>query len=133
MILTSDPDSITNLDIILGKIESIAREGDENAYYDARFEYAQIGLDVTDNPLLKEIVMDFVPSLMRVQHVALKQRINNIAETVSYLREINESMKARDVEQGLAALRALLSNDMAFALRAIRECPPDIKGPSIPR
>jgi DNA-binding GntR family transcriptional regulator len=124
MILKSDPDSIRSLDAIVEKIENISRGGDENAYYNARFEYAQIGLDVTDNQLLKEIIMDFVPSLMRVQNAALKQRISNIERTLTYLRKINDAMRKRNVEKGLTALRALLANDMAIALQAIRESSP---------
>jgi DNA-binding GntR family transcriptional regulator len=124
MILKSDPDIIRSLDAIVKKIENISRGGDENAYYNARFEYAQIGLDVTDNQLLKEILMDFVPSLMRVQHAALKQRISNIEKTLTYLRKINDAMRTRNVEKGLTALKALLANDMAIALQAIRGASP---------
>jgi DNA-binding GntR family transcriptional regulator len=124
MILKSDPDIIRSLDAIVKKIENISRDGDENAYYNARFEYAQIGLDVTDNQLLKEILMDFVPSLMRVQHAALKQRISNIERTLTYLRKINDAMRTRNVEKGLTALKALLANDMAIALQVIRGASP---------
>ena len=131
MILKSDPDIIRSLDAIVKKIEKISKSGDENAYYNVRFEYAQIGLDVTDNPLLKEILMDFVPSLMRVQHAALKQRISNIDRTLTYLRRINDAMRTRNVEKGLTALKALLANDMAIALQAIRGSSPG-KTPQAP-
>jgi DNA-binding GntR family transcriptional regulator len=124
MILKSDPDIIRSLDAIVKKIEKISRSGDENAYYNARFEYAQIGLDVTDNQLLKEILMDFVPSIMRVQHAALKQRISNIERTLTHLRKINDAVRTGNVEKGLTALKALLANDMAIALQAIRGASP---------
>jgi DNA-binding GntR family transcriptional regulator len=120
MILNSDEDRIRRLDAALDKIDSIARAGDENAYYEARFEFAQIGLDVTDNQLLKEFIMDLVPSLMRVQHMALKQRIINIEGTLAHLREINDSIKKRNVEQGVKAISELLSSDMEFAIHAIQ-------------
>jgi DNA-binding GntR family transcriptional regulator len=131
MILKSDPDIIKSLDAIVKKIEKISRSGDENAYYNVRFEYAQIGLDVTDNQLLKEILMDFVPSLMRVQHAALKQRISNIEKTLTYLRKINDAVRTGNVEKGLTALSALLANDMAIALQAIRGSSPG-KTPQAP-
>ena len=120
MILNSDPDIVRKLDAIVKKIEKISKSGNENDYYNARFEYARIGLDFTENQLLKEILMDFVPSLMRVQHAALKQRISNIERTLTYLRKINDAMRTKNVEKGLAALKALLANDMAIALQAIK-------------
>ncbi|HUN53926.1 MAG TPA: GntR family transcriptional regulator [Smithella sp.] len=127
MILNSDPDIIRKLDAIVKKIEKISKSGNENDYYNARFEYARIGLDYTDNQLLKEILMDFVPSLMRVQHAALKQRIGNIERTLTYLRKINDAMRTKNVEKGLAALKALLANDMAIALQAIKGASPGKK------
>jgi DNA-binding GntR family transcriptional regulator len=121
LIESADQERITRLDSTLEKIEQISRSEDEFSYYNARFEYAQIALDVTDNVLLKEMIMDFIPSLMRVQHIALKQRMGNISKTLVQLKKINASIKARNVEQGVKAIRKLLFNDMEFALHAIRE------------
>jgi DNA-binding GntR family transcriptional regulator len=121
VILSSDEDRIRRLDAALEKIEGISRINDEDVYYDMRFEYAMICLEVTDNHLLKEIITDLIPSIMRIQHMALKQRIINIEGTLIHLREINESIKKRNVKQGLKAVSELLASDMEFALDIIRD------------
>ena len=124
LIRDADKDRIGLLDAILARIEEISLAGDEQAYYNSRFEYAQAALEVTDNLLLKEMIMDFVPGLMRIHHVALKQRVGNIGKTLVQLRKINAAVKARDVDKGLKALRKLLDSDMEFALHAIGEAQP---------
>jgi DNA-binding GntR family transcriptional regulator len=121
LIENADKERISRLDSTLEKIERISRSEDELLYYNTRFEYAQIALDVTDNVLLKEMIMDFIPSIMRVQHIALKQRVGNISKTLVHLKKINASIKARNVEQGVKAIRKLILNDMEFALHAIGE------------
>ncbi len=121
VILSSDEDRIRRLDAALEKIEGISRINDEDVYYDMRFEYAMICLEVTDNHLLKEIITDLIPSIMRIQHMALKQRIINIEGTLIHLREINESIKKRNVKQGLKAVSELLASDMEFALNIIQD------------
>lgn len=123
LIAQADREHIALLDAILEKIEDISRAGDEQAYYNARFEYALAALEVTDNLLLKEMIIDFVPGLMRIHHVALKQRVGNIGKTLVQLRKINEAVKSRDVERGVKALRKLLNSDMEFALHAVGEPP----------
>jgi DNA-binding GntR family transcriptional regulator len=123
LIAQADQERIGLLDAILGRIEEISRAGDEQAYYNARFEYAQAALDATDNLLLKEMIMDFVPGLMRIHHIALKQRVGNISKTLVQLRKINAAIKARDEDTGVKAVRKLLTSDMEFALHAIEEKP----------
>ncbi|HEY9162168.1 MAG TPA: GntR family transcriptional regulator [Desulfomonilia bacterium] len=121
VILNSDEDRIRRLDAALEKIESLSPDRDEDAYYDMRFEYAMICLEVNDNQLIKEIIMDLVPSIMRVQHMALRQRVINIEGTLTHLRKINDSIKKRNVKQGVKAVSELLASDMEFALNIIQD------------
>jgi hypothetical protein len=79
------------------------------------------------------MIMDFVPSLMRIHHIALKQRVGNISKTLVQLKKINASIKARNVEMGVKAIRKLLDSDMEFALHAIRETPLKGKRKASPR
>jgi DNA-binding GntR family transcriptional regulator len=133
LITQADQERISRLDEILERIEDITKSDDGFAYYNARFEYAQVALEVTDNLLLKEMIMDFVPSLMRIHHIALKQRVGNISKTLVQLKKINASIKARNVEIGVKAIRKLLDSDMEFALHAIRETPLKGKRKAPPR
>jgi DNA-binding GntR family transcriptional regulator len=121
LISRPDPVRFSKFQAALERMESAAREGDERAYYNARIEYALIGLEGSDNILLKETMYDFIPSVMRVQHLALTMRLGSIEQTLRYLRIFNNSLKTGDVDRGVTAIRELLMCDKDFALKAIGE------------
>lgn len=104
----------------LGKMEEACDSDDESGYYQMRIEYALIGLEGSDNQLLKEIMFDLIPSVMRIQHLSLKRRLLNIKTTTGYLKKFNDSMANGDVIRGERAIRDLLECDREFAVKAIR-------------
>ncbi|MBN1531058.1 MAG: GntR family transcriptional regulator [Spirochaetes bacterium] len=116
-----DNERFSRFEAALHRMETAARQGDGLAYYNARMDYAMIGLEGSDNMLLKETMYDFIPSVMRVQHLALTRRLGNIEQTLGYLKRFNGSMKNGDVDGGVSAIRALLECDKVFAIRAIGE------------
>ncbi|TAL31045.1 MAG: GntR family transcriptional regulator [Spirochaetes bacterium] len=121
LITRPDKERLSRFEVALEKIEAMSREGEERAYYNARMEYALIGLEGSSNLLLKETMYDFIPSVMRVQHLALTKRLGNIKMTMQYLKTFNDAMKTGEVDRGVTAIRDLLQCDKEFAIRAIGE------------
>jgi DNA-binding GntR family transcriptional regulator len=123
MITRPDSGRFSRFEVALKKIEAASRNGDERAYYAARIEYALIGLEGSGNLLLKETMYDFLPSVMRVQHLALTKRLGNIKRTLQNLKTFNNAMRTGEVERGVKAIRSLLLSDKEFAIKAIGEEP----------
>lgn len=121
LITRPDRERLSAMDALLDTMEAASRSGDERAYFDSRLEYALVGLEGSDNILLKETMRDFLPSIMRIQNFLLKRRMGNVGATLKYLRTLNNSMKSGDTLRGVKAIRELLNDDKEFALSAIRK------------
>ncbi len=104
----------------LEKMEEACNSGDESKYFQMRIEYALIGLEGSSNQLLKEIMVDLTPSVLRIQHLSLKRRLLNIKTTTGFLKEFNDSMVTGDAVRGERAIRDLLESDREFAVKAVK-------------
>lgn len=101
----------------LAHIEKAADEGDALGYYDGTFEYAAIGLRVSNNPLLEQMVVELWPSNRRIQYASLQFRVDELKKNKIFFQDCSRHVEAGDGLSAEAVIRRYAQNEKAFAMK----------------
>jgi DNA-binding GntR family transcriptional regulator len=72
------------------KAHTYALEKNTRGYYESLYEYALITLKASKNPLLAQMIKDFLPGFRRAYFVFLSYSPYNLIESSKMFREINQ-------------------------------------------
>ncbi len=106
---------------IVEKIIKTAEAEDVTAYYAAVYEYSAVGLSASDNPILRQIIIDLLPAMRRIHYVSLIRQTRCLRENAEYFRRLTECMNNRDAGGGGNVMRDYMLNEKETALEAIRK------------
>ncbi len=109
------------LDKLTPKIVDFAKSGNIREYYRAIFEFATLSMEAARNPLLEEMMTDFVPSVRRVQFASLSLRERDLENNCKYIVTVLDCVVERKVEEGVRAIQQFVLNEKKFALKTVGE------------
>jgi len=101
----------------LAKIETAAGAPDIDAYYDGIFEFAEVGLKASGNPLLEALLKDLWPSNRRIQYASLSSRADELQTNVRFFQDMYRYLAANQLPRLKKAVKAYARNEKAFALK----------------
>jgi len=100
-------------------MENFALKNDPVGVYNAVFEYSEVGLEVADNPLLKQVLVNLLPATRRVQFFSIAFRLNEIRQCAVNFRTIVKSLKDKNTALGVGAIREYLKEEADSVVRIL--------------
>lgn len=113
----ADSEDINSMLVALKKIEKAAKRGDVESYFISIFEYASVGMEAAQNPLLQQLIIELWPSNRRIQLSSLLFRADDLKKNVTYFQRCSKFIEEGNALMAEKVIQEYARNEKAFALK----------------
>jgi len=93
---------------------------DHQRYFENTVEFMKLGYLIAKNDLLENLLEDLIPSVNRVQYLAVKSRRYDIEKNYQSFKNILNHIKNRDISALKEAILSHNEQEKAFAIKALQ-------------
>lgn len=102
------------------EMESYARIEEPKKFYQSLLRCVEIGIEVTENPALEQVVKSIMPNLKRLQYIAIILKSDSLADAFMYFKQILDALYEKNPEKGVKAIEDYISSEMKRTLTTVK-------------
>ncbi len=97
-----------------------AEQGDSPEVYAAIFNFATVGLETTNNPILTQTLFALLPNIQRLQYLSISMGRACLIDKTVYFKTIIDCLETHDIDGGVQAIETYVATEKEYALIALR-------------